>query len=535
MRKRVYESSVYFMKMIVVVFSYGLVLTQCESQNNSNQALSKKLVYELSEVDHTLPNTQPEKGIKIIKVIRTEADKHHLDFPMGKSELSLAYIYQSLHDNPNLLKHALLAHKILKEYTFSSVDEELTYVESLRLVGLGYLQSGHLEEALEYTQKALAILNKIEGSDKSYIIKGLVYQLQADIYKKSEQDELQYYNINKALECFNKGKDSIWYEHLMANVYNDFADFYMNHDKPDLDLNLSLLYIEKSLEISEKTQNPYAKGKSYKLLGDLYFLKGNYTEALEYYKKGEALFSLSKKPIDKVDILYKIATIYDKMEDDLSEKQYRVQYLELNDSIKSAKIDLQLLVSRHINEKAQKSISYYKGQIILFSSLLIVILILTFVFWKKKKKEIKRFKEEIFNKNETINSQKLIKNQLRDEIDQLKTRNIGKLKELLAKRDDRIFLAKFEEIYPTFIQKLKEHSDSLTFSDIKFCALVKLNFSTKEIADINYVTIKAIEIKRYRIRKKINLDPKINFETWILSLNHDGDFTSPQHFTSTKN
>ncbi len=106
---------------------------------------------------------------------------------------------------------------------------------------------------------------------------------------------------------------------------------------------------------------------------------------------------------------------------------------------------------------------------------------------------------------------------LKDELTSLKSQKLDLLIDS-ARKNDPLFLAKFNEIYPHFTPSLKKMSEKLTYNDLKFCALVKLNFHTKEIADILFVTIKAIEVKRYRIQKKINLDYKINFEIWIQSL-----------------
>lgn len=516
---KIHGSSIYFIEIVLITFFCILVLASCKSKNDSHETLSKELIHELSKIDHSLLDVEPENRIKKIQVIRTEAIKHQLDFPIAKSELSLAYIYQHFHDIPNFLKHALRAEEILKSQRLSSPKEQQTYAESLRLVGLGYMNSGHLDEALDYTQKAFKLLNSVKDSENSLIIKGLLHLLQVDIHKKSGQSELQYYHINKALEFFNKDKGSKWYPHLMANVYNEFADFYIHYDEvKTMESDLALLYIEKSLEISRKTKNPYPSGKSYKLLGDLYFVKKEYSEALQFYEKSEKLFTVSKKPIDKVVVFEKIKATYEKQGETNLENEYKAKYLELNDSIKNAKIDLQFLVSQHINEKVKTSIDSCRNKVMFFAFAFFIILILCFAFWKKKKKQINEFKKQISTKEKVINTQERIKNQLNDEINQLKQQNTEKLKELILNKDDRVFLTKFDEIYPDFIENLKLSSPDLTPSDLKFCALVKLNFSTKEIAEINYVTTKAIEIKRYRIRKKIDLDPKVNFETWIMSI-----------------
>ncbi len=130
------------------------------------------------------------------------------------------------------------------------------------------------------------------------------------------------------------------------------------------------------------------------------------------------------------------------------------------------------------------------------------------------KHNLEEIEKRILEKRQAIKAEKIKVNQLKKELSILKKNNIDKLKELV-KKDNELFLARFEEIYPDFISNLKKHYPTLSINDLKFCALVKLNFSTKEIAEINYVTVKAIEVKRYRIRKKADLDHKVNFEVWV--------------------
>ncbi|MFP3662967.1 sigma factor-like helix-turn-helix DNA-binding protein, partial [Burkholderia sp. SIMBA_043] len=85
----------------------------------------------------------------------------------------------------------------------------------------------------------------------------------------------------------------------------------------------------------------------------------------------------------------------------------------------------------------------------------------------------------------------------------------------LAIHDDPLFIPKFKEIYFEFYTILISGYPQLTASDIKFCAFIKLNFSNKEIAEYGHMSIRTVESKTYRIRKKIELDQEIDFNNWI--------------------
>lgn len=76
--------------------------------------------------------------------------------------------------------------------------------------------------------------------------------------------------------------------------------------------------------------------------------------------------------------------------------------------------------------------------------------------------------------------------------------------------------------YVSKIETLKdiEKHSNLTPAEQQFCALVFLNFSTKDIADINFHTIRTVLTKRSRLRKKMNLDPNVDLYEFLHSLNN---------------
>ncbi len=67
------------------------------------------------------------------------------------------------------------------------------------------------------------------------------------------------------------------------------------------------------------------------------------------------------------------------------------------------------------------------------------------------------------------------------------------------------FAAHFDEINNNFLKKLKNRFPALTNTDLKVCAYLQLKLSTKEIAQLMAISVRGVEIKRYRLRKKLNL------------------------------
>jgi DNA-binding CsgD family transcriptional regulator len=88
----------------------------------------------------------------------------------------------------------------------------------------------------------------------------------------------------------------------------------------------------------------------------------------------------------------------------------------------------------------------------------------------------------------------------------------------LAKSNSPNFLPRFLEVYPDFHRRLMEIEPSLTSSELLLAAYLKLDFSTKEIADYNFVSVRTVQNRRYRLRKKLNLDAKIDLNYWLQNL-----------------
>jgi DNA-binding CsgD family transcriptional regulator len=74
----------------------------------------------------------------------------------------------------------------------------------------------------------------------------------------------------------------------------------------------------------------------------------------------------------------------------------------------------------------------------------------------------------------------------------------------------------FNQIHQNFLVRLRNEYPELTHSDIKLISYLKLNLSSKEIAPLLNLSVRGVEASRYRIRKKMNLNPNINLTEFIL-------------------
>ncbi len=91
-------------------------------------------------------------------------------------------------------------------------------------------------------------------------------------------------------------------------------------------------------------------------------------------------------------------------------------------------------------------------------------------------------------------------------------------KELDDKQQNRIFETYFDEVHKEFFERLKEKFPQLSPKDLRLCAYIRMNISTKEIATLLNISFRGVEISRYRLRKKLELSRSINLSTYLSNI-----------------
>ena len=82
--------------------------------------------------------------------------------------------------------------------------------------------------------------------------------------------------------------------------------------------------------------------------------------------------------------------------------------------------------------------------------------------------------------------------------------------------DWEIFEVLFDQAHGDFFKRLKHSFPLLTQSDLKLCAYLKLNLSSKEIVPLLNISIRGVEIRRYRLRKRLLLSSDKNLVEYIM-------------------
>jgi DNA-binding CsgD family transcriptional regulator len=141
-----------------------------------------------------------------------------------------------------------------------------------------------------------------------------------------------------------------------------------------------------------------------------------------------------------------------------------------------------------------------------------------------KSKELANSTMSIVKKNEFLLK---LKQTLSKHKDQLGTRYpdkyyfslTKKIDENITSQDDwHLFETNFERAHEQFLHKMKEQFPDLTPKDLRLCAFLRMNLSSKEIAPLLGISVRGVENHRYRLRKKMGLEHDDNLIDMILKM-----------------
>jgi DNA-binding CsgD family transcriptional regulator len=134
-----------------------------------------------------------------------------------------------------------------------------------------------------------------------------------------------------------------------------------------------------------------------------------------------------------------------------------------------------------------------------------------------KNKELAVSTMSLIKKNEFLTS---IKKKLQESESSSEVKTvIRKIDKDINEEDNWKFFKKaFSNADKDFFKKIKSKHPELTSNDLKLCAYLRLNLSSKEIAPLLNISVKSVEIKRYRLRKKMDLPREMNLVEYILSI-----------------
>jgi len=128
----------------------------------------------------------------------------------------------------------------------------------------------------------------------------------------------------------------------------------------------------------------------------------------------------------------------------------------------------------------------------------------------RKKEILSKLKEDLVQYKETPEADKKAKEFLKI------IRVIDK--ELDQNEEWEQFAIHFDSVHTNYLKKLTDNFPGLTISDLKLAAYLRLNLTSKEIAQLMNISIRGVETSRYRLRKKLGLENEMNLFDFLLKV-----------------
>jgi tetratricopeptide (TPR) repeat protein len=508
-----------------------------------------------------------EQALKIADEARYEKGKMH-------AYLILARIYYFRSELDEAMEYASLSKSIAED-----LGDDHNLALALDAIGVIYYDIGNQAKSSEYFFSSLKIyenLDNKEGIGANLCRIGTLYLDQKD-YNKAEE----YYvnsikiareinsqegiasNLNNLAKVYSEEKDynkalQTYQEALEINIktgnayleasnYLNIAEVYLKKK----DYRSAIEKAHQAEKIYEKIGNKVKVAKSQILLSEIYLNNDQLSESEALAKKSMRIgIEQGFKEIiaDAAEVLYHISIsvkdsaaafryfILEKQFQDslfFNEKQKNLTALELQ--YKFEKNEQELVMER---ERRNVAIIIISG--CLLFSIAIIFLISKQLRLKAKKlqleKEVHMRELEFKNKEMVLNVMSLMKkNEMLAELSE-KLVHLAKeapteesrdtikkvAKEVQKSQEEEIwkeFSTRFKEVHGEFYDKLLKKYPSLTPNDLKLCAFLRLNMSSKDIAELTGQRVSSLETARYRLRQKLGIaNSDINLITFLSSI-----------------
>ncbi|WP_372642253.1 tetratricopeptide repeat protein, partial [Ancylomarina sp.] len=386
------------------------------------------------------------------------------------------------------------------------------------------------DKALEHYKEALTQQNTIqEQGDSSYHSQlHVFYNSIGNCYDTKEEFEIAESYFLKALESAQKFDD----KYNLGVIYNNLGKVSLEMGRKEV----ALKYMKLALNHREQINDKNGMARSYLFLAEYYNQIKDYSQAVATTQKALELANEAGAMLSTMESYKQISDFYQKLgKTDEAFEAYR-NYHHYSDSLvnETSVKEITSLQMQYEFDKMEKDrkVKQQRKEIIYY--FLIAILVLGMIitgllygFIKNRARRITLEKEnlekdlEVKNKELTTNVMYLLKkNELIGNVSKrllqfkthLKKENMEPLQRIIfdlqAGADQEVwkeFELRFEQVHLDFFRNLKEIAPDMTPAELKICAFLRLNMNSKEISSIIHQSVKSVEVKRSRIRKKLKL------------------------------
>jgi tetratricopeptide (TPR) repeat protein len=406
-----------------------------------------------------------------------------------------------------------------------SIGNRLGEATTLRRIGIMEAEMKDYDRAFDTFNQALYIereINNVEG------IANLLNNIGVNFYEKGEYDKaLEYYEqsmpLFKAANNLNR----------LPAAYHNFARVFLAQGNIDK----AQEYAELGLPIARETGNKNAMMLSMQLFTDIYAARKDYENAYHYLKKAKAIEdSIVNKSnsVQYAQLRSLITTEAKEREIELLKKEQ--EWTLFRQKITYAGLALALFVGgitiyfQRKNIRDKKQLLEKNKQISEAQQALLKVELENRQLSERqlqydlefRHKELLTYTLNLVQKNTIMQNVREGINEMLPSIDKENKAKISKLLKVIdysleSEKDWDEFRMYFEKVHSSFFENIKARHPDLTQGDLKLCALISLNLSMKEMAELMGISPESVKMARHRLRKKLNLATEENLTEFVAS------------------
>lgn len=468
--------------------------------------LSAQKKYSKKSIDSILNTTKfhivsnPKHSLTQFKIAYNASMESNYEVGISMSLIGMGHSIGRLENFKEALSCATKGRNIAK-----SINNDSLVLYANYLTAIYYGKTGLNIKAVDLIDDCFKRIDNLSDGSSKHYFKALLYTskagFSAGLKNKPSSNEFLFWH-RKAFYHFSKVKQ------LISNPSFNNVGICFNELNQ---LDSAKFYFEKGLRFAKKKK--LTAEIEYINLADVHIKLKDYQVAMRYLDSS-IVISKQKK------IYYLLAEshlLFDEIYSQLGNNDkaffHHNNFLKYNDSAEVVERNrivetVDYLITTEQDEKDSILTKHYKS--IAFFILIIIIQALISLYLYRNRNFLKKESFEIVNQLQLKSS----------EINSLKQKVSSSYSEVieLAKKNDPLFISFFKELYPDFYKKLIDLQPNLTLTEQKVCFYIKLKFSSKEIADYTFVSIKAIQNRKNRLRKRLNICERDDIYKWFDNL-----------------
>lgn len=395
--------------------------------------------------------------------------------------------------------------KLIDEHMAEAVDLEIPsyIIELLILKATCYSSLGFYKESKAVLNQAKSYSLKLQHNDAFYYAQGQISaQMAWNIEAANGNLDSVLFYLRNGVKQFAKLNVKREANVGLLSVLNRIGLVYF--DKKQYDSAEKYLPYIYQIKMGDRKKDKVSVLMDHVTAASLHFIRKDYQRSLADYQSALDLSTSLKLPYYQKPIYEGLAQVYDKLGDKKNEVIFLKKYAKIADSLSHVeKQSMQQPLENIIKDKNAANYKNRNYDMLLIAA--ITIFMIGFIFFYRFKRNPAGIVEEI---KTPLNEQTTDNN------------SIDRLNDIieLAKQNSPLLYIRFNEFDPTFCQKLLAIAPDLLISELELCIYIRLNFETKEIARYANFSVKAVQDKKYRTRKKLKILPNKDLTQWILNI-----------------